>query len=212
MQARSLNLVALAALTLAAATAHAAAPTAELKVKGTIDVPTCTVTAAKSGVYDFGGIGNTLIKSGTTHTALNPISQDWTVTCDADTFLTFSVVDNRATSVSTVATNNFGLGTVNTTGKIGYYTVNLTSPTVDSVASSTFATTGTTISSAASTNLYAGGNKMGWSSGPALKSGKVFGASLAVTPNIGGTTTMGGAITDEVDLDGSLTLTYAFGL
>ncbi|WP_439889890.1 DUF1120 domain-containing protein [Ralstonia sp. 25C] len=212
MQARSLNLAALAALTLAAATAHAAAPTAELKVKGTLKAPTCTVAAADDGLFDFGSVSPTLIKPGATHTALTALSKNWTVTCDADTYLTFSVTDNRATSVSTGGNPGyFGLGMVNTTGKIGYYYVLLSSPTVDSVASSTFTTNTTTITSAATAYLNTG-YKQGWSTGAALKSGKVFGATLAVTPYIGGTTTMNGAITDTVDLDGSLTLNYAFGL
>lgn len=211
MQARSLKLTALAALVLAAATAHAAAPTANLIVKGSIGVPTCTVLAADDGLYDFGGISSTLIKSGTTHTALTPISKNWTVTCDAETYLTFSVVDNRAASSSTTGVANFGLGMVNATGKIGYYNVTMLNSTVDSNASSTFVSNNSTISSAA-TAVLSNGYRSGWSAGAALRSGKVFGATLAVTPIIGGTSTMNGAITDEVNLDGSLTLNYAFGL
>ncbi|WP_439889895.1 DUF1120 domain-containing protein [Ralstonia sp. 25C] len=213
MQARSLNLVALAALTLAAATAHAAAPTAELKVKGTIDVPNCTVAAADSGVYDFGSISPTRIQPGTAHTALTPISKVWTVTCDAETYLTYTVTDNRSTSLSTVGANNFGMGKVNGTGNIGYYQVNLSNPTVDSAVTTIFGTTGTSVISASTGALNTtAGYKQGWSVGTAQKSGKVFGLTLAVAPYLGGTTTMNGAITDKIDLDGSVTLTYAFGL
>ena len=213
MQARSLNLVALAALTLAAATAHAAAPTAELKVKGTLQAPTCTVAVADDGVYDFGSISPTRIKPGTAHTALDPISKVWTVTCDADTYLTYTATDNRATSLSTAGAANFGMGKVNTTGNIGYYQVLMSNPTVDGATSSLFGTTGTTVTPAATGALATTtGFKHGWAVGAAQKFGKVFGITLAVTPNIGGTTTMNGAITDKVDLDGSVTLTYAFGL
>ncbi|WP_439889894.1 DUF1120 domain-containing protein [Ralstonia sp. 25C] len=215
MQARSLKLAALAALTLAAATAHAAAPTAELKVKGTLKAPTCTVVAADDGVYDFNSIDPTLIKSGTTHTALTPISKNWTVTCDANTYLTFGVLDNRDASVSTAGVNNFGMGKVNGTGNIGYYTVTFANTTVDSVPSSSFwvnTTSSAGFSDRTSVVLSKGTYLQGWSSGGTQKVGKVFGSTLSVAPYLGGTTTMNGAITDKVDLDGSLTLNYAFGL
>ncbi|WP_439889891.1 DUF1120 domain-containing protein [Ralstonia sp. 25C] len=213
MQARSLNLVALAALALAAATAHAAAPTAELKVKGTIKAPTCTVAVADDGVYDFGSISPTRIQPGTAHTALTPISKVWTVTCDADTYLTYTSIDNRSTSLSTAGNNNFGMGKVNGTGNIGYYQALMSNPTVNGVTTSLFGTTGTTVSPVATGALNtAAGFKHGWAVGAAQKSGRAFGITLAVTPYLGGTTTMNGAITDKVDLDGSITLNYAFGL
>jgi len=215
MQARSLNLVALAALTLAAATAHAAAPTAELKVKGTLQAPTCTVAVADDGVYDFGSISPTRIKPGTAHTALDPISKVWTVTCDADTYLTHAAIDNRASSVSTAGVTNFGMGKVNGTGNIGYYQAAISNPTVDGATTTIFwAATGGAVPAGGATGALAktAGYVHGWSVGTAQKAGRAFGLTIAVTPYLGGTTTMNGAITDKVDLDGSLTLNYAFGL
>nr|CBX71177.1 unknown protein [Yersinia enterocolitica W22703] len=37
-------------------TAHAVAPTAELKVKGKIGLPTCTINAPDGGIYNIGEI------------------------------------------------------------------------------------------------------------------------------------------------------------
>nr|WP_311528474.1 hypothetical protein [uncultured Ralstonia sp.] len=218
MQHRITKLAALSALALATAAAHAAPPTAELKVIGSIDVPGCTVAApGGDGVYDFDVISPTLIKPGTTHTALTALKKNWVVTCDAETFLTFSVADNRAESVSTPSVANFGLGNVNTTGKIGYYSVMMSAPTVDGVTSTVFYTnTGLPANGGATTSLYSGAYKMGWSTGTttstALKSGRVFAADLEVRPQLGGTTTMGGTVKDDVTLDGSLTMNFAFGL
>jgi hypothetical protein len=83
---------------------------------------------------------------------------------------------------------------------------------VDGQAVSTFATTGATFTAVSSTPLSTD-KKFGWASGNnVLRTGKVFGAMLAVTPNLGGTTTMGGALSNGANLDGSLTLNFAFGL
>ena len=214
MQARSLKLAALAALTLAAATAHAAAPTAELKVRGTLKAPTCTVAATDGNVYDYGSISPTRIQPGITHTALTSISKVWTVTCDADTYLTHAAIDNRANSVSTADLHNFGLGKVNGTGNIGYYRAIISNPTVDGVATSIFGFDGVAAgygwpTGALTTRV---GYKHGWSVGTEQAAGKQFGLTITVTAYLGGTTTMNGAITDKADLDGSLTMNYAFGL
>lgn len=187
------------------------APTSSLTVKGSIGVPGCTVNAPDDGIYDFGRIAASLVKPGNATTTLTPITRTWTVTCDAQTYLSFSVIDNRAATASSVSPVNFGLGSVHSSGKIGFYTVALQKPTVDGVASTTYASTGASISSAATT-LLGTNTKHGWAMGNAQKEGKTFTADLTVTPTLAGSTVMGGAITDSVPLDGSLTLNFAFGL
>jgi hypothetical protein len=192
--------------------ALADAPIAELKVIGSLDVPGCTVTADNNGTYDFGSISPTTIKSGTTAVALTAKSQQWAINCSGTTYLTFKVIDNQAASVSAAGGGNFGLGNVNGTGKLGYYTVAMSNPTVDGVASSVFSTNTTTIAGAATASVYSGAYTMGWSTASALKAGQDFGVTLAVTPRLAGTTTMNGPITSDTDLNGSLTLNFAFGL
>ncbi|MBR8655920.1 DUF1120 domain-containing protein [Achromobacter sp. Marseille-Q0513] len=192
--------------------AHAAAPSASLYVRGSIGVPGCNVSTANDGVYDFGRIASSLIKPGTATTTLDSMEKSWTVSCDAQTFLGFTVIDNRSGTASLDRVNNFGLGNVNETGKIGYYTVQMKDGAVDGKSSYLYATPGT--SSTASPSVYLGTNaQLGWAAGSnTQKAGKVFTATLAVTPTLAGSTTMGGPITDEVSLDGSLTLNFAFGL
>jgi hypothetical protein len=52
----------------------------------------------------------------------------------------------------------------------------------------------------------------GWSNGSAMNPGKDFAATLTVTPTLAGTTTMNGPVTEDAELNGSLTLSFAFGL
>jgi hypothetical protein len=215
MNTRIFKLTAISSILMGAIAAHAAAPTADLTVKGTIGAPTCTVTTSNNGIYDFGRIAGTTIKAGTDTTSLAAISQPWTVTCDAATYLTFGAVDNRATSASSTATGSFGLGNVNGTGKLGYYTVTMNTPTVDGAAAYTYYTNEKTITgAAASARVYGGAYKNGWTASGTntQKAGSVFGANLSVTPTLAGTTTMNGTVTDDTSLDGSLTLNFAFGL
>jgi hypothetical protein len=204
---------------LAAGAAMAEAPTAELKVIGTLEVPSCSVDVDSDGVYDFGNISPTIIKPGTTTTALEPITKTWTVNCSGPTVLTFEASDNRTESSSSTDSKHFGLGHVNDTGKIGYYMVNMSNAEVSGAdgemsPAKVFVSNTSTISNAANVDLNGGANyKMGWTNtSNTLQEGQIFKADLQVTPTLAGTTTMNGPITDHVDLDGSLTLTFSFGL
>jgi Protein of unknown function (DUF1120) len=212
MKKQLANIIVLSSLIFGINTASADAPTAELKVIGTLTVPGCTVVAPDDGVYDFGKVSATKVKSGTTYTSLTPVTKTWTVNCDADTFLNFTPVDNRATSASEVAEMYFGLGNVNGTGKIGFYYAVMNNGTVDGVASNVFSSVNTTFPAVTGTNLTTG-MRTGWSSAAnTQKAGKVFTADITVNPLLGGTTTMGGPITEDVEIDGSLTMNFAFGI
>lgn len=202
-----------ASLFAVSAIAYAAPPTAELKVIGKIEAPICTVNAPDNGTYDFGRISPTLVKP-TATTTLTPMTKTWTVACDADTYLSFSVVDQREASASLVNATAFGLGNVNGTGKIGYYNVAMSGGTVDGAATQHF----TVVSGSGSFYTYntvnvTKGYNMGWGTGTnTLKSGKVFTSNLTVTPVLASAATMGGAITSTVDLDGLITMRFAFGI
>ncbi|AHG20592.1 beta-fimbriae major subunit [Chania multitudinisentens RB-25] len=194
------------------AQAQATAPTAELKVIGELTVPTCTVAAADDAIYDFGKLSSTMIKPAAT-TALTPMTKTWTITCDAETYLNFSPEDNRGSSASTVAATNFGMGMVNSTGKIGYYTAQMRNATVDGVASSLFTSPSATFTPAATANITTG-QRSGWATATAStqRSGKVFVADITVSPVLASSATMNGAITDDTSIDGSMTLKFAYGI
>lgn len=200
------------ALVLAMTNAQAAdALTAELKVVGELTVPTCTVAATDDGIYNIGKQSATLIKPSTT-TALTAMTKTWTVTCDADTYMNFTPVDNRADSKSYVNTDTFGLGNVNGTGKIGYFTAAASNATVDGKTSYLFTSTSASFNASSSTPLY-NGYKTGWAVGQSgQQSGKVFVADITVTPTLASSATMNGPITDNTDIDGSVTLTFSYGI
>ncbi|MBP6115596.1 MAG: DUF1120 domain-containing protein [Neisseriaceae bacterium] len=200
-----------AALLFAVSNAQAAAPTAELKVTGTLTVPTCSVASAEDGVYNIGKVSGTLV-SATANTKLAEMNKTWTITCDAETYLNFKPVDNRAATASATGTANFGLGNVNTTGKIGFYNVTMKNGLVDGKTTTLFSAPATSFTASSSVTVDAA-NRNGWAAGNSTqKSGRVFVADLAVTPTLANTTTMGGAITDDTDIDGSLTLNFAYGI
>ncbi len=199
-----------ATLTLGANIAHAAPPVAELKVIGTLTVPTCTVASADDGIYDIGKISASMVKPAAI-TPLTPMNKTWTVTCDAETYLNFKPVDNRADSASVSNTTSFGLGSVNESGKIGYYTVTMKNANVDGTDTSVFSSASATVASAATVAVNSA-NRNGWSVGTAQKSGKIFVADLEVAPTLASTASMNGAITEDTDIDGSLTLNFAYGI
>ncbi|WP_257010797.1 hypothetical protein [Burkholderia ubonensis] len=158
-----------------------------------------------------------MIKAGTETTKLDPKSHTWTASCGAKTYLGFSVTDNRSDSVSWKAEHNFGLGNVNETGKLGYYQITMGNAMVDNVATNVYSTSNGTISSNTAGIRKKLSNdpayQHGWAKGTTAQAmGEVFTADLVVEPTLAGSATMNGPLAEAVDLDGSATLTFAFGL
>jgi len=214
---KTLPLTALAtslALFMGTASAGPIAPV-ELKVIGTLDVPACTVTADNDGIYDYGDLSPTDIKPGNTVNPLASITKKWAIDCQGDTYLSFSVVDNADATESAKADQNFGLGNVNTDGKLGYFTVLMENATVDKAPSHVFATTSNSVANkGATTFVRKTGHTMGWAQtgSHTQQIGRVFETDMTVTATLAGSAAMNGPITDDVPLAGSLTLNFAYGL
>ncbi len=212
------KITALIGCTFSLSSAFAAAPTADLQIKGQLAVPMCSVAAANNGTYDLGKHSATVIKPNA-DTPLPKMSQTWTITCDAETYLNMAHLDNRAFSTSAVSSTggtNFGLGSVNGTGKIGFYKVVLEHGSIDGSNAYFFVSNNNSIASnnhLAAINLYDGW-RTGWANPASLvqKSGKVFVADISIIPTLASSKTMQGPIADDTDIDGSLTLTFAYGL
>ncbi|ANM79622.1 MULTISPECIES: DUF1120 domain-containing protein [Serratia] len=203
----------IAAVLMMANQVSAASMSPELKVKGQMAVPSCQVSIVNDGVFDLGKLSNALVSS-TTATALAKSQKQLVVDCEAETFLNFTVVDNREGTASVTGSANFGLGGVNGSGKLGYYKVNALNAAVNGVSSALYsvqkgATTFSTVSSA-----YVDKNNVtGWAkSGNVQNSGRLFSVMLEVEPYLASSKDMNGPITDSVKLDGSSTLNFAYGI
>ena len=213
MKKSVLALSTLPALILSAGVAQAAdALTAELKVVGELTVPTCTVAATDDGIYDIGKQSATLIKPAAS-TILPEIIKTWTVTCDADTFLNITQVDNRIASKSDSGAKSFGLGNVNGDGKIGYFSAQLRNATVDGAATNLFYANSNSFTAVKATHYLEQGWKIGWAADASTqKSGKVFAVDIAVAPVLASSAIMKGPITENTNIDGSVTLNFAYGI
>ncbi|HGN0868266.1 TPA: DUF1120 domain-containing protein [Providencia alcalifaciens] len=209
---KSLKTVTALSALMMSATTLAAITAPELKVQGELMVPACKVVAGNNGVYDLGKLSPSLIKP-VAHTILGGKTQLWTVDCDAETFLSFSVTDNREGTASISGNEYFGLGYVNNTGKIGYYRVSMKIATVDGKNSNVYTTTSNSSFSALPTTFIAKGSRMGWAStNNQQQSGLNFSTLLSVEPVLASSSIMGGPVTDSAKIDGSMTLNFAFGL
>lgn len=199
--------------------ASAAIDPHNLEVTGTIRTPLCTVTPENEGIYNYGKINKANIPT-SGHLKLSQLTQQWVVDCGTGTtYLGFQVVDNRAASASTVGNDKFGLGEVPGVAgsKIGHYTVTLRDAFLDgSTAYVLKAAPGAASGSAAAslgldkTQSHSWATASGASATPAAASN--FSMGLQVEGNIANATTMGAPVTDGIPLDGSLTLSYSFGL
>lgn len=188
-------------------------PTQKMIVSGKITTPACEVSVGNDGVYSYETIGSSLIHPSQTKT-LRTISQPWLISCDADTYMTFQVED-EATDSAPTATHQFGLGFARAGKPLGYYLADMKNAKVDEVASHFIRFTKAGGNSTYGVSLPLDTNfQFGWGvpSSYALRSGKNFTMDLDVTATLYSATTMGGALTDDVDLQGAATLVFKYGI
>ncbi|WP_145553059.1 DUF1120 domain-containing protein [Yersinia canariae] len=192
--------------------AVAETPTTELKVIGKLSVPTCIVNSPDGGVYDFGKVSSIKISS-TSINSLGSMTKTWAVACDATTYLTVKTVDNRFASVFPASTSTYGLGGVNGTGKIGSFSVTMQNATVDGVSAKVFNTTTNTFTAVNESMLFNNNSVHGWASANNVQmTGKVFTADMAVNAFLSSVSMMNGPITEDTEIDGSMTMNFAFGI
>lgn len=202
-----------AAMIMSMGAAMAAAMSSELSVKGQMAVPACQVSLKNDGVFDLGKISNGVIDTANP-TSMKEIVSALHVECEAETFLNFSAIDNRAGTASSAESTSFGLGNVNDTGKLGYYKMRLAAATVDNVSSSVYSAHKGSTSLSSAPLVFVDKDKVtGWATSDNLQaSGKNFQAVLFVIPVLASSKEMAGPITDSTKLDGSATLNFSYAL
>lgn len=237
MRRQTIAQLAVTLLGMACTAAWAEAPVQNMVVKGTIKAPNCQIDIAGGqggGTVNYGPLSTTLVKPGYTFNPLEKSTLDWMITCDSETFLTYTVADNAKESVNTrgqAVDRVFGLGWVREgDGKLGFYSMEVTAQTVDGQPAyhgtkyndTTLDTRTSYWGGSYYVPLYnryvhnTEGKVHGWGAKDgtisALKSGRVFTMKMDIAPQLSGSADMGDAITENVSLSGSSTFTFAFGL
>lgn len=213
MKKLALALSSLSLLVLSANTNAASNPSTDIKVIGEIIAPTCQITAPSGGVYDYGSISHTLVNANSaTSLGVNMQSDKWTVICDSETPLSINVIDNRAGTASLSGVKNFGLGSINGTGKLGYYTIRMIDASGDSRMLSPYI--GSVASNALGYAELQPGKRLGFSesnvSKPAIA--KSFQFRLLIEAFLAKKSDLHGGISESTKLDGSTTLEFGFGV
>ncbi|CQJ26403.1 DUF1120 domain-containing protein [Yersinia enterocolitica] len=208
MKKQLIALTALSYLIFGFNAANAKAPTAELTVKGQVSPPGCIIMAPDGGVYNVGEIAGHTVKPSAL-TVLPSITKNWSVICDAETYVSVTGSNNRAGS--STSGGRYGLGFVNGAGKIGDYGVYFSNAKVDGTAKYFRKQEE---AAAAILSLSIGPlNGLSWVHANATKApGKVFSADIEVMPRLGSVADMKGPITENVKIDGSMTLSIIIGI
>jgi len=198
---------------LATGASLAAGPSAEIKVVGELIAPTCEVKLPNDGIFDYGSISHTKISRDKAVSLGVRGGVAMEVKCDAETPMTFNVIDNRLGTASEQG-KTFGLGNVNATGKLGFYSIQVSFPQIDGALGRLFVTQDSTITSPAGAVQLEHGKRVGWASASSnsLAIGKNFTAMLLVEAFLAKSGDMHGGIGEDVNLDGSTTLEFGFGL
>ncbi|EOI6582685.1 DUF1120 domain-containing protein [Yersinia enterocolitica] len=170
--------------------------------------PGCIIMAPDGGVYNVGEIAGHTVKPSAL-TVLPSITKNWSVICDAETYVSVTGSDNRAGS--STSGGRYGLGFVNGAGKIGDYGVYFSNAKVDGTAKYFRKQEE---AAAAILSLSIGPlNGLSWVHANATKApGKVFSADIEVMPRLGSVADMKGPITENVKIDGSMTLSIIIGI
>ncbi|MBU9979621.1 type 1 fimbrial protein [Proteus mirabilis] len=123
----------LALLTIVSSSSFAATPSAKLKINGDIKPPTCTINGGNQEIlFDYGNISPSIIPESTNY-ALGSQYADIKISCDVDTFLTFTISDLfAANKASTWKEGMFGLVNANDNQQeVGGYLIRISSVEID---------------------------------------------------------------------------------
>ncbi|MBJ2244447.1 DUF1120 domain-containing protein [Pseudomonas haemolytica] len=199
----------LTAATLLLGSAHVlAASSVDLTVKGLITPSACTPTLSNGGAVDYGKISAKDLKVDQ-QTFLDSQTVQFTVTCDAATLMAMEAKDNREGSDANNDEMEFGLGLINGTEKLGGMELRLLNPVADSVPVATIGSYDGGVTWGTERNLMR--NNL---IAPAVAGVntpipvQLWTADLNVMPFIAKTS--GLTLTNEVAIDGSVTLTVRY--
>ena len=204
---KSLNTL-IATLMLTGASHTFAASSTDLTVRGLITPSACTPSLGNGGQFEVGKIASKDLKANE-FTGLGDFVTQVTVTCEAPTLMAIEPKDNRAGSEAMGEADYFGLGLINGTEKLGSLSVLIEKVIADGVVSRAI----DSLDGGASWQRHAaiGPNRLT----SVAETGtftpipvQEFNAQMTVTPLIAPTS--GLTLTEEVPIDGSVTLTVRY--
>lgn len=206
---KSLNAL-IATLMLATATQALAASSVDLNVRGLITPSACEISVSNGGQFDLGKIAAKDLYP-TSHTYLPIMRAQVTTTCEGATLIALEPKDNRAGSAHREDNGYlFGLGLINGAEKLGAMAAGLSTHIADgavaySINSSDSGLTWTNGGSFKTLNnlvsVYKSGDKV-----PVPV--QLLVSTLWIEPEIAPTNSL--TLTNEVPIDGSITLTVRY--
>ncbi|WP_433736998.1 DUF1120 domain-containing protein [Pseudomonas putida] len=113
-----------------------AASSTDLTVTGTITPQACMPNLSNGGVVDYGKISSKDLNL-TSETSLDYHTLTLGVNCASSTLLALQLIDNRNGSSSSSASWTFGMGLINGTQKLGYYSLFINTAVADGVPAQT---------------------------------------------------------------------------
>lgn len=179
----------------------------DLTVKGIITPSACEPTLPNGGNVDIGKISVSDLKP-TVATQLPVQTVPLTVTCDGPTFMALEAKDNREGSDYNNDPRAFGLGFINDTEKLGAMELWLMNPVADSVAAKTIASIDGINWQPERYLMRTNMVSVAEASGDAPIPVALLTADMKILPTIAPTS--GLTLTEEVIIDGSVTLTVKY--
>lgn len=204
---KSLNTL-FAALLIASAGNVMAASSVDLTVKGLITPSACEPNLSNGGVADIGKISAKDLNADQP-TNLAQQNLQLTVTCDAATLMAMELTDNRPGSNYEDYIGAYGLGLINGTEKLGDMEIRIINPVADSVAAKMIASQDGGLTWFSDRyfmrdNILSVANTSADVPIPV----QLFTGDLYIAPRIAPTS--GLTLNNEVDIDGSATLTVKY--
>ena len=185
-----------------------AASSVDLTVKGLITPSACTPALSGGGTVDYGKISAKDLNVDKT-TYLTAQTLQFTVTCDAATLVAVEAKDNREGSDSGNDYEHFGLGLINGTEKLGGMQLKLFSPVADGVPVSTVGSYDSGATWGMERQLMRNSIVAPATAGvDAPIPFQLWSVDLSVEPYIAKTS--GLTLTNEVAIDGSVTITVRY--
>lgn len=200
-------------LLLGSMAANAASSSTEFKVSGELNSKSlCDVIAGNGGVIELGKIQASAVRE--IETGLPSTIMDFEIKCSEKTQVSFQLIDNKAGTSGRDGPQNYGLGYINGTGKLGFYTMLAYEGSVDGIQQNLFSSeTPTSASSSSPSVTITQGMYHGWVHyNTAVASGNNFKLKFMINPSLSSKDKMNGPLTEGAQLDGSATMNLLYGI